>query len=100
MASAHHNQIDALSGYTVYLYSGLEGQKMEPLWEYRWEFVEDGHWGGRKETLHHMTDEEATVWWAYGRKGTRRLDETKRDRNTFEVDWSLTNGYNPYRGLP
>lgn len=62
---------------------------MEPLWEYRWEFVQDGRWGGRKETNFWMTDAEAEKWWAYGMKGTRRLDETRRDRNV-QIDTSAT----------
>ncbi|MFT0167460.1 hypothetical protein ACLKMY_00330 [Paraburkholderia mimosarum] len=73
---------------------------MEPVWEYRWEFVEEGHWGGRKETNFHMTDAEAERWWAHGMEGTRRLDGTKRDRNEVKINWHATNGYNPYRGQP
>lgn len=62
---------------------------MEPVWEYRWEFVEKGYWGGKKETNFWMTDEEVKRWWAFGRDGTRRLDETKRDRN-IKIDTSGT----------
>ncbi|WP_181291114.1 hypothetical protein [Caballeronia novacaledonica] len=40
---------------------------MEPMWEYEWEFVETGHWGGVKRTNFHMTDREAEVWWAEAR---------------------------------
>jgi hypothetical protein len=44
---------------------------MEPVWEYRWAFVEKGHWGGRKETNFHMTDPDAERWWA-ARSAIRR----------------------------
>lgn len=63
---------------------------MEPVWEYRWEFYETGHWGGTKETNFWMTDEEAVRWWAYGKPTTRRLDETQRDRNTVRADLGAT----------
>lgn len=70
---------------------------MNQIWEYRWEFVEKGYWGGRKETNFHMTDDEAAKWWAYGQTGTRRLDETKRDRNiTIDVSASFTGSANPW----
>lgn len=71
---------------------------MEPLWECRWEFLEKGHWGGHKETNFHMTDAEAERWWAYGTEGTRRLDETKRDRNAVKVDWHAPTGITAFRG--
>ncbi|KUZ00414.1 hypothetical protein WS48_04735 [Burkholderia sp. RF7-non_BP1] len=51
---------------------------MEPLWEYRWEYV-DSYYGVIDCKLW-MTDEEAKRWHAYGQEGTRRLDETRRDR--------------------
>ncbi|MFX1765169.1 hypothetical protein PWP93_21820 [Paraburkholderia sp. A1RI-2L] len=57
---------------------------MEPEWEYEWEFVDDGRRRDVKRTGFHMTDYEAERWWAYGRPGTRRLDETKRDRVAHE----------------
>ncbi|WEY37756.1 hypothetical protein [Paraburkholderia sp. SUR17] len=63
---------------------------MEAMWEYRWQFVEDGYWGGVKETNFWMTDGEAERWWAYGRDGTRRLDETRRDRNELGIDYAAT----------
>ncbi len=63
---------------------------MDPVWEYEWEFVQSGKWGGVKRTGFWMTDYEAERWWAYGGSGTRRLDETKRDRNTHKVDTSCT----------
>lgn len=69
---------------------------MEPVWEYRWAFVEKGYWGGRKETNFWMTDEEATKWWAYGMAGTDRIDETKRDRNAQEVDCHATENIKPW----
>jgi hypothetical protein len=53
---------------------------MEPEWEYKWEFVQDGKWSGVKQTNFWMTDYEAERWWAFGRPGTRRIEETKRDR--------------------
>ncbi|WP_321865752.1 hypothetical protein [Paraburkholderia tropica] len=61
---------------------------MEPVWEYEWEYVESGHWGGVKRTGFYMTDFEAERWWGY--RGGRRLDETKRDRNAREIDTSGT----------
>ncbi|WP_213294595.1 hypothetical protein [Paraburkholderia sacchari] len=61
---------------------------MEPEWEYEWEFVEESGRprGAVKRTGFHMTDYEAERWWAYGRQGTRRLDETKRDRVAHEEE--------------
>lgn len=56
----------------------------EPLYEHRYRFTEPGYWGGPKETNFWMTDEEAAEWWAFGREGTQRMDETKRDRNAQE----------------
>ncbi|MBU9547502.1 hypothetical protein KTE50_02945 [Burkholderia multivorans] len=52
---------------------------MEPLWEYRWAYEDE--WFGVIECKFWMTDDEAKLWHAYGKKGTRRLDETRRDRN-------------------
>ncbi|MBU9259084.1 hypothetical protein KTD13_01820 [Burkholderia multivorans] len=52
---------------------------MEPLWEYRWAYEDE--WFGVIECKFWMTDDEAKLWHAYGQKGTRRLDETRRDRN-------------------
>jgi hypothetical protein len=75
---------------------------MEPLWEYRWAFVEKGHWGGRKETNFWMTNAEATSWWAYGMEGTERLEATKRDRNVQSIDWRATGSIDPWNhgGVP
>ncbi|QCP50134.1 hypothetical protein FAZ95_13685 [Trinickia violacea] len=63
---------------------------MDPIWEYRWEFFEDGYWGGMKQTSFWMTDIEAARWHAFGKPQTRRLDETKRDRNTVKIDYNAT----------
>ncbi|KWK16518.1 hypothetical protein WT77_30245 [Burkholderia stagnalis] len=52
---------------------------MEPLWEYRWEYVDPYY--GVIDCKFWMTDEEAERWHAYGQEGTRRLDETRRDRH-------------------
>ncbi|MCA8314700.1 hypothetical protein LGN43_10445 [Burkholderia multivorans] len=52
---------------------------MDPLWEYRWAYFDEYY--GEIECNFWMTDWEAERWHAYGRKGTRRLDETRRDRN-------------------
>ncbi|RAR51703.1 hypothetical protein C7401_13663 [Paraburkholderia unamae] len=71
---------------------------MEPIWEYRWAFVEQGHWGGRKETNFWMTDFEAERWWAYGAAGTERLEDTRRDRNVAraDTDYSSTGSTKPW----
>lgn len=70
---------------------------MDPIWEYRWVFVEAGHWGGRKETNFWMTDEEARAWWAYGQTGTERLEATKRDRNSkADASASFTGSFRPW----
>jgi len=73
---------------------------MEPVWEYEWEFVQDGIWGGVKRTGFWMTDYEAGRWWAFGRPGTRRLDETKRDRIVREAELraSRDRGLEPWSG--
>ncbi|KVE53314.1 hypothetical protein WI94_18765 [Burkholderia vietnamiensis] len=52
---------------------------MEPLWEYRWEYVDLYY--GAIDCKFWMTDEEAERWHGYGKEGTRRLDETRRDRH-------------------
>ncbi|WP_175980975.1 hypothetical protein [Burkholderia sp. BCC1630] len=52
---------------------------MEPLWEYRWEYVDPYY--GVIECKFWMTDWEAERWHGYGNEGTRRLEETRRDRN-------------------
>lgn len=70
---------------------------MEPVWEYEWEFVETGRWGGVKRTNFFMTDREAEHWWAYGQHGTRRLDETKRDRNEAEKARPVWRGLEPWK---
>lgn len=73
------------------------GQAMDPIYEYRWSFVETCHWGGKKETNFHMTDEEAKVWWAYGQPGTARIESTKRDRNAkIDASASFTGSMKPW----
>ncbi|WP_321953162.1 hypothetical protein [Paraburkholderia bannensis] len=67
-------------------------------WEYEWEFVESGHWGGVKRTNFHMTDREAEVWWAYGKPGTRRLEETQRDRVAHKASLEPYRGLEPWKG--
>lgn len=52
---------------------------MEPLWEYRWEYVDSYY--GVIDCQFWMTDYEAEHWHGYGKDGTRRLDETRRDRH-------------------
>ncbi|WP_175745598.1 hypothetical protein [Burkholderia ambifaria] len=52
---------------------------MEPLWEYRWQYVDLYY--GVIDCKFWMTDEEAEPWHAYGQEGTRRLDEARRDRH-------------------
>ncbi len=52
---------------------------MEPLWEYRWEYVDSYY--GVIDCKFWMTDGEAERWHAFGKEGTRRLDETRRDRH-------------------
>lgn len=53
---------------------------MEPLWEYRYE-VFDGPTRGMRKTGFYLTEEEAARWPRLKEETTRRLDETKRDRN-------------------
>jgi hypothetical protein len=53
---------------------------MEPLWEYQYE-VWDGPMRGMRKAAFYLTDEEAERWPRLKDKRTRRLDETKRDRN-------------------
>ncbi|MEX3914924.1 hypothetical protein AB4Y43_01570 [Paraburkholderia sp. BR10872] len=70
---------------------------MEPLFEYRYVFIETGHWGGRKETNFHMTDAETAKWWAFGLPGTERIESTKRDRNAkIDVSASFTGSGKPW----
>lgn len=75
---------------------------MEPVWEYEWEFVQDGKWGGVKRSGFWMTDREAQAWWAYNKPGTRRLDDTKRDRAAQTVASETYRGLEPWKhgGLP
>ena len=53
---------------------------MEPLWEYQWEFVPYPS-EGRAQSTGWMTDEEAQHWHPGKHHRSRRLDETRRDRN-------------------
>ncbi|VWD22543.1 hypothetical protein [Burkholderia contaminans] len=53
---------------------------MEQVWEYQWEFIDTPYTGPPKQTGFWMTDYEAERWHGYGKEGTRRLDETRRDR--------------------
>lgn len=57
---------------------------MEPLWEYQYE-INDWPFG-IKPTGFYLTDEEAEVWLRSKEETTRRLDDTKRDRNTHARD--------------
>ncbi|VWC51089.1 hypothetical protein BLA13014_07782 [Burkholderia aenigmatica] len=54
---------------------------MEPLWEYQWEFVQYPYEGAPVHTGFWMTDEEAEHWEPGKHHRSRRLDETRRDRN-------------------
>jgi hypothetical protein len=51
---------------------------MEPVWEYQYE-IDD--WSRLKPTGFYLTDEEAARWPRINEPTTRRLDETRRDRN-------------------
>ncbi|AIO27532.1 hypothetical protein CEQ23_32500 [Burkholderia cepacia] len=51
---------------------------MEPVWEHRWQYVDSYY--GVIDCKFWMTDEEAERH-AFGKEGTRRLDETRRDRH-------------------
>ncbi|MEK6420042.1 MAG: hypothetical protein V4801_10575 [Burkholderia gladioli] len=51
---------------------------MEPVWEYRWLY--DDMFYGPQDTNWWMTDWEAEHWHAYGKEGSMRIDETRRDR--------------------
>lgn len=54
---------------------------MEPLWEYQWEFVPYPYEEPAQRTGFWMTDEEAQHWHPGKHHRSRRLDETRRDRN-------------------
>lgn len=64
---------------------------MEPLWEYRWEYVDPYY--GAMECKFWMTDWEEERWHAHGKEGTRRLDETRRDRNLQPKPSEQTHSY-------
>lgn len=53
---------------------------MTPIWEYRLAF-DDPIAGCTIESSTWLTDHEAIYWHGYGRDNSRRMDETKRDRN-------------------
>ncbi|CAG4888065.1 hypothetical protein [Paraburkholderia saeva] len=53
---------------------------MEPVWEYQYE-IDDGPRRGLMSTGFYLTDEEAARWPRIREATTRRLDETRRDRN-------------------
>lgn len=53
---------------------------MEPLFEYRWQFW-DFYRDRPEETHFWMTDWEAERWHAFGKDGTTRIEESRRDRN-------------------
>ena len=52
---------------------------MDPLWEYQY-LIKDGPFG-MKPTGFYLTDEEAALWPRSKEETTKRMDETKRDRN-------------------
>lgn len=52
---------------------------MEPLREYRW-LYHDLYYGP-VDTCFWMTDWEAERWHGYGKEGSMRIEETRRDRN-------------------
>ncbi|MCH7275078.1 MAG: hypothetical protein V4793_03055 [Paraburkholderia tropica] len=53
---------------------------MEPVFEYRWQYWD--FYGDRPvETHFWMTDWEAEHWPAFGKDGTIRIEESRRDRN-------------------
>ncbi|KVD50749.1 hypothetical protein WI86_16720 [Burkholderia ubonensis] len=64
---------------------------MEPLWEYRWEYTDSYY--GVIECKFWMTDREAEQWHAFGQEGTRRLDETRRDRHLQPKPSEQTHAY-------
>lgn len=77
--------------------------QQESVWEYQWEF----EWAPTpmkppiiERTKWFMTDYEAQRWWAYGRPDSRRLDETRRDRNVAQAKAQSgapsTGGYKPW----
>lgn len=81
--------------------------QQEPVWEYQWEYRWEFEWARKpgkppsiKRTQWFMTDYEAQHWWAYGRPDTRRIDETRRDRNVEEArmrrDAPSTGAYRPW----
>lgn len=53
---------------------------MKPVWEYQYE-IDDGPRRGVRATNFYLTDAEAQRWPRMKEALTRRLDETRRDRN-------------------
>lgn len=53
---------------------------MEPLWEYQY-WIFDGPRRGMKQSPFFLTDEEAARWPRLAEDTTKRIDESKRDRN-------------------
>jgi hypothetical protein len=62
---------------------------MEPVWEYQYE-IDD--WSRLRPTQFYLTDEEAARWPRINERTTRRLDETKRDRNLVPPPPDLSTG--------
>ncbi|MBU9154224.1 hypothetical protein KTD28_06325 [Burkholderia gladioli] len=76
---------------------------MDPVWEYRWLYVD--HFYGPRDTCFWMTDFEAEKWHSFGKEGTMRLEETKRDRNLQSTSFehpttTLGKGGGPERQQP
>jgi hypothetical protein len=65
---------------------------MDPVWEYQYE-IDDGPTRGLKPTCFYLTDEEAARWPRIKEWQTRRLDETKRDRNLVPPPPDLSTSY-------
>ncbi|MFW6855360.1 hypothetical protein ACODYM_29135 [Burkholderia gladioli] len=53
---------------------------MEPVFEYRWQYW-DFYSARPEETSFWMTDWEAENWHAFGKEGTIKIEESRRDRN-------------------
>lgn len=66
----------------LHAYTVLGEIVVEPLWEYEYQIF-DGPTRGLRPTGFYLTDEEAARWPRIREETTRRLDETKRDRNSL-----------------
>lgn len=53
-----------------------------PNWGYIWEFIGDD--GKPVHTTQLLTEKEVVDWHGYGRKGFRRLEKTRRDRDAID----------------